>query len=106
MTRRLPSLKKKILADRETRAAYDAMADEFGLARELIAARARGPHSAQLAQPRDHAAGHQAARRLIPSGHTSDSHSHSRTEPAPAAPSSSSVRSPRGTRGSPRSPSA
>ena len=30
-----------MLADREVRDAYDAMADEFGLARELIAARVR-----------------------------------------------------------------
>ncbi|MGO9604676.1 MAG: hypothetical protein ACLQAT_15030 [Candidatus Binataceae bacterium] len=41
MTKRLQSLKKKILADRETRTAYEAMADEFGLARELITARVR-----------------------------------------------------------------
>jgi transcriptional regulator with XRE-family HTH domain len=30
-----------MLADREVRAAYDALADEFDLARELIAARVR-----------------------------------------------------------------
>jgi ribosome-binding protein aMBF1 (putative translation factor) len=41
MTKRLRSVKKKMLADREVRDAYDAMADEFGLARELIAARVR-----------------------------------------------------------------
>jgi ribosome-binding protein aMBF1 (putative translation factor) len=41
MTKRLRSVKKKMFADREVRDAYDAMADEFGLARELIAARVR-----------------------------------------------------------------
>ncbi len=41
MTKRLQTIKKKMLADREVRAAYDALADEFDLARELIAARVR-----------------------------------------------------------------
>ncbi len=41
MTKRLQTMKKKMLADREVRAAYDALADEFDLARELIAARVR-----------------------------------------------------------------
>ena len=41
MTKRLQIIKKKMLADREVRAAYDALADEFDLARELIAARVR-----------------------------------------------------------------
>ena len=41
MTKRLQTMKKKTLADREVRAAYDALADEFDLARELIAARVR-----------------------------------------------------------------
>ena len=51
MTKRLQSVKKKMLADREVRAAYDAMADEFGLARELIAARVRaGLTQAELAE--------------------------------------------------------
>jgi len=39
--KRLQTNKKKMLADREVRAAYDALADEFDLARELIAARVR-----------------------------------------------------------------
>ena len=41
MAKRLQTIKKKMLADREVRAAYDALADEFDLARELIAARVR-----------------------------------------------------------------
>jgi ribosome-binding protein aMBF1 (putative translation factor) len=41
VTKRLQTVKKKMLADREVRAAYDALADEFDLARELIAARVR-----------------------------------------------------------------
>jgi DNA-binding XRE family transcriptional regulator len=41
VTKNLPTLRKKMLADREVRAAYDALADEFDLARELIAARVR-----------------------------------------------------------------
>ena len=41
MTKRLQTIKKKMLPDREVRAAYDALADEFDLARELIAARVR-----------------------------------------------------------------
>ena len=41
MTKRLQTIKKKMLADREVRAAYDVLADEFDLARELIAARVR-----------------------------------------------------------------
>ncbi len=41
MTKRLQTIKRKMLADREVRAAYDALADEFDLARELIAARVR-----------------------------------------------------------------
>ena len=41
MTKRLQTIKKRMLADREVRAAYDALADEFDLARELIAARVR-----------------------------------------------------------------
>lgn len=51
MTKRLRSVKKKMLADREVRDAYDTMADEFGLARELIAARVRaGLTQAELAE--------------------------------------------------------
>ncbi len=41
MTKRLQTIKKKMLAHREVRAAYDALADEFDLASELIAARVR-----------------------------------------------------------------
>jgi predicted transcriptional regulator len=37
----LQSLKAKLLSDAETRAEYDALADEFNMARELIAARSR-----------------------------------------------------------------
>jgi ribosome-binding protein aMBF1 (putative translation factor) len=51
MTKRLRSVRKKMLADREVRDAYDTMADEFGLARELIAARVRaGLTQAELAE--------------------------------------------------------
>ena len=51
MTKRLPTIKKKMLADREVRAAYDALADEFDLARELIAARVRaGLTQAEVAE--------------------------------------------------------
>jgi transcriptional regulator with XRE-family HTH domain len=40
-----------MLADREVRAAYEALADEFDLARELIAARVRaGLTQAQVAE--------------------------------------------------------
>jgi ribosome-binding protein aMBF1 (putative translation factor) len=41
VTKRLQTIKKTMLADREVRAAYDALADEFDLPRELIAARVR-----------------------------------------------------------------
>lgn len=41
MTKRLQTIKRKMLVHREVRAAYDAQADEFDLARELIAARVR-----------------------------------------------------------------
>lgn len=51
MTKRLQTIKKKMLADREVRAAYDALADEFDLARELIAARVRaGLTQAEVAE--------------------------------------------------------
>jgi ribosome-binding protein aMBF1 (putative translation factor) len=50
MTKSLQSIRKKMLADREVRTNYDAMADEFSLARELIAARVRaGLTQAELA---------------------------------------------------------
>ena len=51
MTRRLQTVKKKMLADREVRSAYDALADEFDLAHELIAARVRaGLTQAEVAE--------------------------------------------------------
>jgi predicted transcriptional regulator len=37
----LKALKTELLGDSETRAEYDAMSDEFDVARELIAARSR-----------------------------------------------------------------
>ena len=37
----LKTLKRELLANTKTRAAYDDLADEFALARELIAARTR-----------------------------------------------------------------
>ena len=47
----LKTIKGKLLADPETRAAYDAMADEFDMARELIAARGRaGVTQGEVAQ--------------------------------------------------------
>jgi predicted transcriptional regulator len=51
MTRRLDSVKKKMLAGREVGKAYAALDVEFALARELIAARVRaGLTQAELAQ--------------------------------------------------------
>jgi ribosome-binding protein aMBF1 (putative translation factor) len=51
MTKRLQSVRKKMLADRDVCAAYDTNADEFGLARELVAARIRaGLTQAELAE--------------------------------------------------------
>lgn len=51
MTKRLQTIKKTMLADREVRAAYAALADEFDLARELIAARTRaGLTQAEVAE--------------------------------------------------------
>ena len=51
MTKRLQTIKKKMLGDREARVAYDALADEFDLARELIAARVRaGLTQAEVAE--------------------------------------------------------
>jgi len=51
VTKRLQTIKKKMLADREVPAAYDALADEFDLARELIAARVRaGLTQAEVAE--------------------------------------------------------
>jgi predicted transcriptional regulator len=37
----LKALRAELLADTNTRAEYDALTDEFGMARELIAARSR-----------------------------------------------------------------
>lgn len=37
----LADLKRELLTDPQTRAEYDALADEFDMARELIAARSR-----------------------------------------------------------------
>ena len=51
MTKRLQTIKTKMLADPEVRAAYDALGGEFDLARELIAARARaGLTQAEVAE--------------------------------------------------------
>jgi ribosome-binding protein aMBF1 (putative translation factor) len=51
VTKRLQTIKKKMLANQEVRAAYDALADEFNLARELIAARVRaGLTQAEVAE--------------------------------------------------------
>ena len=41
MTKPLRKIKRKMLADREVRVTYEALRNEFDLARELIAARAR-----------------------------------------------------------------
>ena len=47
----LKTLKRELLADAETRAAYDEMADEFAIAHELIAARTRaGLSQGEVAQ--------------------------------------------------------
>lgn len=47
----LKILKRELLADAETRTEYEAMADEYAIARELIAARARaGMSQGEVAQ--------------------------------------------------------
>ncbi|MDP1633155.1 MAG: helix-turn-helix transcriptional regulator [Gallionellaceae bacterium] len=47
----LKTLKQEMLADADTRASYDALADEYAIARELIAARARaGLSQSEVAQ--------------------------------------------------------
>ena len=47
----LKTLKREMLNDAKTRAAYDTLADEFAIARELIAARARaGLSQSEVAQ--------------------------------------------------------
>ena len=51
MTKRLQAIKKQMLADREVRTVYEKLADEFELARELIAARVRaGLTQAEVAE--------------------------------------------------------
>jgi predicted transcriptional regulator len=51
VTKRLQTLKRKMLADSDVRTTYEALADEFDLARELIAARVRaGLTQAQVAE--------------------------------------------------------
>jgi ribosome-binding protein aMBF1 (putative translation factor) len=51
VTKRLQKIKSKMLADREVRAAYKALSDEFDLARELIGARVRaGLTQAEVAE--------------------------------------------------------
>jgi len=47
----LKTLKRELLADAGTRAEYEAMADKYAIARELIAARARaGMSQGEVAQ--------------------------------------------------------
>ena len=47
----LKTLKRELLADAGTRAEYEVMADEYAIARELIAARARaGLSQSEVAQ--------------------------------------------------------
>lgn len=47
----LKTLKRELLNDANTRAAYDTLADEYAIARELIAARARaGLSQSEVAQ--------------------------------------------------------
>lgn len=47
----LKTLKRELLADAETRTAYDAQTDEYAIARELIAARTRaGLSQGEVAQ--------------------------------------------------------
>lgn len=51
MTKRLRTIKRKMFVHREVRAAYDAQADEFDLAHELIVARVRaGLTQAEVAE--------------------------------------------------------
>ena len=51
MTKRLQTIKRKMLVDRDVRAAYEALGDEFDRARELIAARVRaGLTQAEVAE--------------------------------------------------------
>lgn len=49
--KKLEVLKRELLADAATRMEYDALADEYAIARELIAARARaGMSQAEVAE--------------------------------------------------------
>ena len=51
MTKRLQTIKRKMLVDRDVRTAYEALGYEFDLARELIAARVRaGLTQAEVAE--------------------------------------------------------
>ena len=51
MTKRLQTIKRKMLVAGDVRAAYEALGDEFDLARELIAARVRaGLTQAEVAE--------------------------------------------------------
>jgi ribosome-binding protein aMBF1 (putative translation factor) len=51
VTKRLQTIKRKMLVDRDVRATYEALGDEFDLARELIAARVRaGLTQAEVAE--------------------------------------------------------
>lgn len=51
MTKRLQSIKRKMLTDRQVREVYEALTSEFDLARELIAARVRaGLTQAEVAE--------------------------------------------------------
>jgi hypothetical protein len=53
--KKLPDIKKRMLANSEVRSAYDALADEFDLSRELIAARPRaGSGEAPILSPLRH----------------------------------------------------
>jgi ribosome-binding protein aMBF1 (putative translation factor) len=51
VSKRLQTIKRKMLAAREVRAAYDVLGDEFDLSQELIAARVRaGLTQAEVAE--------------------------------------------------------
>ena len=51
MTKRLQTIKRKMLTDREVHTAYEALGDEFDLAHELITARVRaGLTQAEVAE--------------------------------------------------------
>jgi DNA-binding XRE family transcriptional regulator len=51
VTKRLQTIKRRMIVDRDVRTAYEALGDEFDLARELIAARVRaGLTQAEVAE--------------------------------------------------------